>query len=132
MTEVAKVVKVKGKRAFVLIEQTAKCEGCKMCSFNRNKQLIVPIENTLDAAVGDSVELLMPERAPVGASFIMYVVPLVLMLIGALLGSLINLYAQIGMAFGFLALGFLPAYFIDKYYAKKRGFSPSMVRIVGS
>lgn len=132
MNEVAKVVKVKGKRAFVCIEKTAKCEGCNICSFNRNKQLVVPVQNELGAAVGDNVELIMPDRAPLIASAVLYVIPLAFMFIGVIIGTFINVYAQIGMAFGFLAIGFIPSYFIDKYYAKKRGYSPSMLRIVES
>jgi len=132
MTERGVVHKVKGKRATVQFDRTTACASCHMCSVAEDKQKVeVVIENTLDAKVGDVVEVEMGEKFVITAALIVYVIPLILVGAGIGIGSLVSELCQILMAIGGFVLGFVIAALLDKFVIrKKQGFRPTMKSIV--
>ncbi len=128
MTERGVVVKVKGKRATVRFDRRSACDSCHMCAVTRDGMKVeVVIENTLDAHVGDFVEVEMAQKFVVTAAVIVYLIPLVLVAIGIGIGSVINELAQVLMAVGGLVIGFVIAFLLDRFVIKKKkGFSPQM------
>ncbi|MEG2450986.1 MAG: SoxR reducing system RseC family protein [Clostridia bacterium] len=134
MTERGVVAKVKGKRATVRFDRRSACDSCHMCAVTRDGMKVeVVIENTLNAVVGDFVEVEMGEKFVLTAAFIVYIIPLVLVGIGVGVGSIISTLAQILMSMAGLILGFVIAFLLDHFVIKKRkGFAPQMKAICPS
>lgn len=114
------VVQVDGKRAFVQASQGNGCGQCggKGCGTGKLSQLFCSkprqfeVENPVNAGVGDKVIVSVAEGAVLRGIGLVYLLPLLLLLIGATLGSLLaaqagqrDFYAAIGALSG-LAAGF--------------------------
>ena len=130
MTEICTVKKVRRGGVYVELTRKDECDGCKMCAFNNKKSIVVPAACTIDVTVGQTVEVEMPTRSPGAASLLIYAVPLLLILIGALAGYAGGLWWQIGLSATGLIIGLAVAYAIDRAYRKKSGMIPTVTRIV--
>ena len=119
ITETGKVVALKGDRVWV---QTIRASACQSCAARngcgqkvlaaatggRANQILVT--NTINARVGDEVTIGIDEQALLGASLVVYAIPLILMVAASILGHHLSagqdLAAMLSAAGG-LALGFL-------------------------
>lgn len=130
MKELCTVKKIKRGTVFVEIERTDKCDGCKMCSFNKRKSITVPAVCDIKVDVGQKVEVEMPTAAVGGAALLIYAVPLVLMLAGVLIGLVGEWWLQLVLCASGLAVGLVCALLIDRAYRKKAGVLPRVSGIV--
>lgn len=120
ITETGKVVAVNGDKVWVQTIRTSACESCSaqhgcgqraLASVSSGRANQVLVANSLGARVGDEVTVAIDESALLGASLLVYALPLLLMLGGAVLGHQLSsgldgvsmLGAAIGLATGFLA-----------------------------
>ena len=104
--------------ARVKVQRTSACESCSLKSgcgqstltkLSSNQCLELDVENTLNAKPGDDVIIAIPEAGLMSASIRVYLIPLVLMVLGAILGSVIYpvndtwtiLFSCIGIVIGF-------------------------------
>ena len=126
MTEQGVVTKVRAGRATVEFDRKSACDSCHMCAVTKGGMKVkIVIANDLDARVGDVVNVSMGERFVLTAALIVYIIPLVLV------GSLLSELAQVLLALGGLAVGFLVAFLLDRFVIrKKKGFAPRMTEIV--
>lgn len=131
MTERGVVAKIKGKKATVRFDRRSACDSCHMCAVTRDGMKVeVIIDNTLNANVGDFVEVEMGEKFVLTAAAIVYIIPLILVGAGIGLGTLVSELAQILMAVSGLIIGFVIAFLLDRFVIrKKKGFSPVMKAI---
>lgn len=131
MRERGVVVKVKNGRATVRFDRRSACDSCHMCAVTRDGMKVeTVIQNTLNASVGDFVEVEMGEKFVLTAALIVYIIPLILVGAGIGIGSLFNEPAQALAAIGGLIVGFLIAILLDRFVIrKKKGFSPKMTAI---
>ncbi|MDF0751939.1 SoxR reducing system RseC family protein [Marinobacter sp. 71-i] len=121
ITETGKVVAINGDRVWVQTIRTSACESCSArqgcgqraltgVSGGRANQVLVT--NSLGAQVGDEVTVAIDESALLGASLLVYALPLSLLVAGSVLGHQLSAghdgVAMLGAATG-LALGFLVA-----------------------
>ena len=95
MEETGTVVELKGKHlAVVLCQKSSFCRNCASLEACRvgedNRSMLVEAHNPLGAQVGDQVRLGVSTRNFLQSSFILYGVPLVFLIVGALLGELIG------------------------------------------
>ncbi|GAB6081989.1 hypothetical protein JCM30471_09030 [Desulfuromonas carbonis] len=98
--EVGSVVELKGKGiATVLCEKQSFCshcasmESCQVGSDGRSR--MVEALNLLGARVGDRVKLATSSRTFLQSSFILYIVPLLFLLLGAMSGKFLGGYLAI-------------------------------------
>ncbi|MEE3169534.1 MAG: SoxR reducing system RseC family protein [Pseudomonadota bacterium] len=118
ITETGKVVAEKGERVWV---QTIRASACQSCAARsgcgqrvlasatggRANQILVP--NSINARVGDEVTIGIDERALLGASLLVYALPLLLMVVASVLGHRLSggqdapamMAAVVGLAAGF-------------------------------
>jgi sigma-E factor negative regulatory protein RseC len=94
MEEVGTVVELKGKNIAMVVcrkssfcEHCASMEGCQMGDDNTNK--MVEAHNLIGANVGDRVKLSVSTKTFLQSSFVVYIVPLLALLVGAVAGNLI-------------------------------------------
>ncbi|KAA1172004.1 SoxR reducing system RseC family protein [Marinobacter salinexigens] len=94
ITETGKVIALKGNQAWVQTIRTSACQSCAARSGCGQRVLAgatsgranqVLVLNSVDAVVGDEVTIGIDEQALLGASVIVYAVPLLLMIVGSML-----------------------------------------------
>ncbi len=89
------IVELKGKHiAAVLCQKSSFCENCASmdaCQVGSdNKSKIVEAHNVLGAQVGDRVKLATSSKNFLQSSFLLYVVPLIALIVGAVAGNAIG------------------------------------------
>lgn len=135
MTEQGVVTKLNGEFALVRIERNSACGSCGKCGMTENqKHVDFYVENVCSAAVGDSVELDIPDANTAGMAFIGYILPLIPALALLFVGIVCKwgeLWSVVLFFVG-LAVGYVVVAIIDKAKKRKWAQSPQMVRIVSS
>ena len=133
MREQAEVVRTAGRIAVVRIEKNPQCEGCKMCAFRAGKSRVkVRAYNRAGAKAGERVIVQAEKDHRALASFIVYILPVLLAGAGVAVGALAlssELWAALLCLAG-LVLGFAGVFALDKILAKKRGFGMEVVEIL--
>ncbi|OHB29158.1 MAG: hypothetical protein A2X84_04740 [Desulfuromonadaceae bacterium GWC2_58_13] len=100
--EVGTIVELKSKAvAAVLCKKSTLCENCAsagLCHLgDDNRSMVVEAFNPLGAEVGDRVRLVTSTRSFLQSSFILYIVPLIALILGAGAGELIGLHVNVGI-----------------------------------
>ncbi len=128
MTEECKVTKIKGGFAYIKLERSERCGGCKVCAFNNADSIEIPAICDVKCEKGDTVVVEMPQKQYVLAPLILFGIPLFLFLIGLIAGSALK--AEILMvvfAFSFAAIGLIAASLVDKLIRTNRVYMPVIV-----
>jgi len=115
MEEVGTVVELKGKHvASVLCQKSSFCQNCAAmdsCQVgDDNASKLVDVQNPIGAKIGDKVKIATRTKSFLQSSFILYIVPLISLVIGAWLGQILvegnmpgsdpnKLSAGLGLAF---------------------------------
>ncbi|MDX1457247.1 MAG: SoxR reducing system RseC family protein [Marinobacter sp.] len=141
ITETGKVIAEDGQRVWVQTIRQSACQSCSarqgcgqrvLASASGGKANQVLVDNTLGARVGDEVTVAIDESALLGASILVYALPLALFVLGALLGHQLApgsdgaaiLVSLIGLAAGFgLARGL--------QHRRHDGYAPQLLRVNG-
>jgi sigma-E factor negative regulatory protein RseC len=107
------------KMARVKVQRTSACESCSLKSgcgqsaltkISSNQCLELDVENELGAKPGDEVLIAIPESGLMSASLRVYFIPLILMVLGAVVGDFIHpadevwtmVLSILGLTIGFL------------------------------
>jgi sigma-E factor negative regulatory protein RseC len=93
--EAGTVVELKGKHtAVVMCQKSSLCEHCATngsCAIGDDNQTrLIEVQNFLDAAVGDRVCIATTTKSFLQSSFLIYIVPLIALVIGAVAGKLVG------------------------------------------
>ena len=139
ITENAIVTQANLSIAWVKTTRSGACEGCssrESCgTAGSQKEMIVRVKNILNVEKGDPVVIGLETRPMLFLTFLLYVFPIILLLIGAVIGdSLAPAFKMdpslVSMIFGFLFFGF-SFYIIRKKnnsLSKKEMYKPFLVR----
>ena len=143
--EHARVVAVQGDTALLQTQRQSSCGSCEVKSgcgtsvlagIFGQKMTQLKVQNTLNARPGDEVVLGMEEHALVTGSLLVYGVPLLMLLLGALMGEAIA--SQLGMDAELLpvvagATGFALAFLLVRGVLRRTAvglqMNPVMLRI---
>ncbi|MDQ7779973.1 MAG: SoxR reducing system RseC family protein [Planctomycetota bacterium] len=103
MEETAKVVELVGDLARVRITRSSACEGCRACGAGgEGDTMSAEVHNTLNAVVGDTVELSIGEGALLWYATLAYGIPSAGLLLGFFLARkiefIVNLVGSADMA----------------------------------
>ena len=134
MVRNGEVVEIKGDQLTIVFERPAACTNCNGCL---SKQC-TNVEIQGQAEVGDTVDVALPDKSVVGASAIAYLIPLVLLIVGLILGQV--LYGPLGISFNkdlftavcggvLLGMGLLVVYGVDKSLRNKQDWQPRIVAV---
>lgn len=133
MRESGKVVKIENGKAKVEVDKKDECSKCGMCLFSEGaKSTTFVCDNALGAKEGDEVVLEMAEKGKLSGAILVFLVPLTLIGISAIL-SLLVIKDQMWMLY--LSLTSVVAWFfvlslIDKKLKNKSGFIPIIIEVV--
>ena len=117
------VVKVGKNKAWVKVEKPTACGSCKACAmFVSDKSVLIPTKNTINANIGDFVEITAPKVKPMLATLLLLLLPLSLLVVGILFGYALCLGDAITalMAIGFSIAGFITTLVIDRLVIEKK------------
>ena len=128
MVRVGRVVDRQADSLRVCFDRPEMCEKCGACMGKAHKELV-----TLkgDAQPGDTVEVEMPDAKVLKVSAIAYVVPLLGLLLGLLIGQTwmrTDSAAAVGGLIG-LALAWGGLILFDKKIAKKKQWQPKIIAV---
>jgi sigma-E factor negative regulatory protein RseC len=133
------VEEIRKNTAIIKIEKSASCKHCAdkdSCSV-ADRNMLIEVNNILNAKEGDRVEVSVPEGTFVKLSLMVYIFPVAALMIGAILGNFLSMQlktdpsatAAITGAL-FLAASFLGLKILDKNKNTGEKYSPRMTRIV--
>ena len=89
--EYGEVVDVNKGVAHVKFMRTSACGRCQACGMlSSQNEIVVQVDNELNASVGDRVAVSIRIRKALGASALAYVFPLFMLVLGMLLGWLLS------------------------------------------
>ena len=141
-TEEGVIEDIRGRKAMIRIQKSSHCASCgsrDSCGVHGNQERIIELTNSLQALTGDRVEISIPEGSLLKLSFLVYFMPILALVIGALLGDSLARFAGSPSSLP-PVLGGAVALFISFYGLKKvdqkrgvkRRLEPRMTRILSS
>nr|WP_122011615.1 SoxR reducing system RseC family protein [Maliibacterium massiliense] len=140
MTEQGLVVATKDTSATVQFVRTSACARCGACSLaSESRAMLLEVENTLHARVGQRVEITLDGGNMLRASAIAYLIPLLGLLAGALAGpAAAELFAPplpsditaACLAIAGALAGYLVLRLLNPRLARSRRYEPRMQRIL--
>lgn len=90
MKEYGRVVAIEGADAMIKFIRTSACGRCHACGMiSGQNEIVVNVPNTMGAEVGDRVAINIRMKKALGASAIAYVFPLVMLVLGGIVGWLL-------------------------------------------
>lgn len=138
MKEIGEIIELEGNQAIVRIQRSSACGKCGACKFGASRDgMLLSTYNHLNGKPGDFVEIELESSSIVKASIIVYLIPLLGLIIGVVVGYFLagffNLDSGLLGAIGgilFTALTFLGIKAIDPLLKEKDTYSPKMVSII--
>lgn len=132
--EVGYVVEKNDDITKIKLGRHSECKNCGACPGNNN--LIVSVNNPIGAKVGDKVCVQMPQDNIVPSVYIVYIQPILLVFMGAIIGYLASVYTHksatvLEVVFG--AIFFIISIIFIKVADKKAGKSnnlPIIIKII--
>jgi sigma-E factor negative regulatory protein RseC len=125
--------------ALVKTNRAAACEACTAkgsCgTIHQGKEMTVEVPNTLGVEPGDSVLIGMQTKSALLLTFLIYIVPILCLVAGALIGDTLGPLLRINASFAAMVLGFSffgIAFFIlhkkSSAMNQKNQFKPVLIR----
>ncbi len=142
MREEGIVIDTYGEFAKVEARRSASCEGCASkdtCKPNSNTSMIIEVINPINARVGDRICFEVEASALLKSTFVIYLMPLIFLLIGAWAGGEISkiyplfkkeeILSVISGSLFFLVSGFI-LISLNRYFSKNKRYKPMIKEIL--
>ena len=109
------------------------CKSCEGCPQKPKEEIFALADNSVGAAVGDVVEVESNSGSAIGIAALVYVVPIVGLILGYLLGDLLALGEGLCVlcSFGGLFAGFVPALLLNHAIVKRAKPEFTILRVRG-
>ena len=130
ITEECKVIKIKKNFAVIELERKPQCESCKACSFNRRSTVRMNARIESECSVGDIAIVEMPRKSIKGSSFVLFLLPILLMLVAVLVTADCSWYVQIPSVVGALLVGLGAIVLVDRLIRRNSEYMPIVKQIV--
>ena len=143
MLEQGKVIDIQDKFAKILITRRTACGDCGACQVGKDSlNMIVKLENKIDAKKGDNVLIELNTESFLYASLILYGIPLLALVLGiaapyyalrtlGLANNLVQLIASIS-GLVLLLLSYLIIKRQESRFNKMNSFKSKMIRIINN
>ncbi len=92
------------------------CKNCDICTARPQEDLLANAADSIGVTVGDWVEVELANTTSVTAALLIYLLPCITLLAGYMIGEWLgfSVVASLGCAALGLALGFLPAWLVNR------------------
>ena len=138
--ETGTIVEIIGTEAEVLLTGTEACKSCaarQACNTLGGNTKKLLLKNTLKASPGDAIEFIVEEKGVVVSSIIVYLIPLLFLISGIWIGSVVHADFSIDQDSGAIlggivgiCLSFILIKAFNPYFRRKSIFVPQMHRIL--
>lgn len=129
MIRTGRVVEANQGSLKVCFDRPEMCASCGKCGVHGEHQELVTVDG--EAAAGSWVQVEMPDAQVVKVSLIAYVIPLVFLMAGLVIGQ--NVLGSdgwaAGLGVGLLAVGLFVVRLIDKRLGGKPGWKPKLIKV---
>lgn len=140
-TEEGTITKVSENTAWVKVRRSSMCDACncqRTCSIlGGGETMEAEALNTADAQVGDRVLLKIPSTLLFKVSFIFYMIPVIFLISGVILGMKMARNYSLEPELGAMIMGILGcilAFLIIRLFAKKvqknKAYVPEVIKII--
>ena len=141
MEETGVVAELQGGMALVKMNESGGCEGCNAagtCKAAQGGGRMLMAENRIGAKVGQCVTVKVEGGAFLAASFLVYIVPVIFLFVGAWAGGALSTsvlpgvradYMQAAGGVALLALSIIVIRYLDKKAGSAKGLRPVIVKI---
>jgi sigma-E factor negative regulatory protein RseC len=133
------VEKVTKNSAYIKVVRTSACNHCNSkdsCNVSE-KNMVIEVNNSLNAKEGDLVEISVPEGTFIMLSLMIYIFPVVALMAGAFLGNYLSTLLNTDPSLTsvitgtlFLVTSFVVLKMIDRRKNTRDKYYPRMTRIV--
>jgi sigma-E factor negative regulatory protein RseC len=130
------VISVENEFANVAVIQSESCNDCSakiFCKPKSSNENIIKVDNSFGAKAGDEVRFQVEGIKLLNASFLLYGIPLIILLIGIFLGlSVFSNYANKELYAFLFGLGLCAIYFLlsfGKYHNTNKVILPKIISI---
>lgn len=90
MKQCGVIISTQGDRARVMLQRQSSCGDCQGCKLgNENTKMEIEAINQVNAKTGDWVEIDMEHQNVLAAAFIAYALPLLALIAGIVVGSIV-------------------------------------------
>ncbi|GAA0849274.1 hypothetical protein GCM10009113_28600 [Marinobacter szutsaonensis] len=137
ITETGKVIAIKGDHAWVQTIRASACQSCSarsgcgqraLASVTGGRANQILVANSINARVGDEVTIGIEEQALLGASMLVYAIPLGAMVLGTIAGHNLSGGSDGGAMLG-AAAGLAGGFFLARLFSGRRGgYEPKLLR----
>jgi sigma-E factor negative regulatory protein RseC len=139
ITEYGIVTQATPAMAWIKTNRTATCGGCTAkdsCgTMHRGQEMMVEVPNTLKVQAGDTVVIGIETKPVMLLTFLVYVVPIICLVTGALTGDAVAPLIGVNPSFFAMVLGFSAfgaAFFVlhkkSAALDQKKGYKPVLIR----
>ena len=134
--DIARVSRVDRKYAYIFMKLNGGCGSCtsKAVCFSGEKPIALKIKNDLGLKKDDLVEIELSSNTKMSAGFLLFMFPLIMLIIGYFLGSMIDekeIYGISGAMTSFIISLVLLKIF-NKYAEQNNVFKPVHLKKVGT
>jgi sigma-E factor negative regulatory protein RseC len=138
IVETGRVTNIEDNKAIVEIEKGGSCASCSTrCACNYGaKTVLVEAENPLNAGKDQLVQISIPEGSALQAAFVVYVIPLIALIAGILLGEYVGECFGIAIMFEILggiaglALSLLVIRYYNKVFKRRNTEQPVVTKVI--
>jgi len=136
------VTAIEGEYAMVKVIRTSSCAHCPSagsCHIESDREILVKAKNNAGARVGQRVRLFVAPGSILAASFLLYVIPLFGLILGAVAGKLFLAHVWPRLSSELLAAGaglvamagtFAGIRFYDRHCRSKESFIPKIIQVL--
>lgn len=119
--------------AFVRITRDSMCgDNCGNCNLCANKEIEIKAINEAGASIGDRVEMEIPEEMGFSAAFLAYGAPMLILLLGIIVGAILKAEGIAVIASVVLiALWYVVLMIMEKNKKYSEKLTPIIVSVVG-
>lgn len=139
--EIGEVVSVINEKIVkISLKRHSSCDKCGVCGMGTKPEITFLAENTIGAKPGDRIVLKMETGTLFKAAFLVYTLPLIMLIVGFLFGDLgarfiglnTSTSENIGILTGFILLGSTYYYIrrLDRRTNFTKNFQPRLIKII--
>jgi sigma-E factor negative regulatory protein RseC len=139
ISEQGVIEKIDDQMATVRVRKSSACAHCSSkgsCSIS-NRDMLVEVQNILNAGEGDTVEISVPEGTFLKLSFLVYLIPIFALMLGAFIGIFLSTMLNIDQSLSaiitgavFFGISFLGLKVFERLKSSDRNYFPQMSRIL--
>lgn len=120
----------KAKKVTVQFDRKSACDKCGMCLMSKDSMKVeLVLDNELNACEGDIVDVSMGSGYVLTSSFVVYLIPIMLIVVGLLITRNLSELIQVIAITSALVISFTAIRIADKIIRNRKGFKPRIINI---